>query len=328
MPQREEYMKLLCILLPFACLAFSAPGAAQKREPPPQWAFPVTPAGVTPAADDGAVRRVPASSATYTTTQVRDRFVAPVWHAADHPPLPPVVASGRKPDVFACGFCHRADGPGGPENANLAGLPHAYLAQQMRDFRSGARGTSVPGRNTALMIALSKDIQDAEIEAAAAYFAALKPRGNLRVIESEMVPKTYITSHHFALLENVTEKEPLGRRIVEVPDDMEHFASRDSRTRFTVYVPPGAIKAGQELASTGGGGKTIACAVCHGADLKGAGNIPGLAGRFASYTGRQMYDFKSGARNGAESGPMKLIVDKLSNEDILALSAYLASLEP
>lgn len=48
----------------------------------------------------------------------------------------------RKPEVFACGFCHRAAGPGGPENANLTGLSAAYIIQQMADFKSGARKSS------------------------------------------------------------------------------------------------------------------------------------------------------------------------------------------
>src|SRR5882672_5007125 len=99
------------------------------------------------AADGGVPRHVPNSSAAYTVTQLRDRFIAPVWHPEEHPPLPPVVSQGRKPDVFACGFCHRADGPGGPENSALAGLPAAYIVQQMNDYKSGARRTAVPKRN-------------------------------------------------------------------------------------------------------------------------------------------------------------------------------------
>ena len=118
-------------------------------------------------------------------TQLRDLFTAPVWHPEDHPPLPPIVAQGRKPAVFACGVCHRADGPGGPENANIAGLPAAYIVQQMADYKSGARTTSVPGRAPqANMIALSKAITDDEVREAAAYFAALTPRHNVRVVET------------------------------------------------------------------------------------------------------------------------------------------------
>src|SRR5215510_14214732 len=88
----------------------------------------------------------------------------------DHGALPDIVANGRKPGVFACGYCHRATGPGGPENADLAGLPKSYIIQQMADYKSGSRGTAVPGRAPPkLMIELSKPITDAEIEAAAAY---------------------------------------------------------------------------------------------------------------------------------------------------------------
>ena len=45
------------------------------------------------------------------------------------------------------------------------------------------------------------------------------------------------------------------------------------------------IKAGETLATTGGAGKTIRCAICHGADLKGLGNVPPLAGRAAGRVG-------------------------------------------
>ena len=48
---------------------------------------------------------MPDSSAAYTVTQLRDLYAAPVWHPEEHPPLPPIVAHGRKPGVFACGVC-------------------------------------------------------------------------------------------------------------------------------------------------------------------------------------------------------------------------------
>src|SRR2546425_11814441 len=138
-------------------------------EPPPAWAYPVNPPDFKPRVDDGVPRHVPGSSATYTVTQLRDFFIAPDWHPGDHPPLPPIIAQGRKPTVFACGFCHRADGPGGPENASMAGLPAGYIVQQMADYKSGARKTAVPKRNVDFMITLSKDITDDEVQAAAAY---------------------------------------------------------------------------------------------------------------------------------------------------------------
>jgi len=321
-------MKTLAALFVFALASVSAaPALPQALDAPPAWAYPINPPGLTPLPDDGTLRRVPGSRAAFTLTQLRDRFFAPVWHPGDQPPLPEVVASGRNPDVFACGFCHRANGPGGPENANLAGLPYGYFVQTMKGYRSGARKTSAPGRNTELMISLSKGITDGEIEAAARYFSALKPRSIVSVVEADTVPKTYVVSNHFAVAKG-DEKEAIGRRIIEVPEDLERFVSRDSRTRFVAYVPPGSVQVGRELAANGGGNKAAECASCHGPGLKGVANIPGLAGRSPSYLMRQLYDFKSGARRGVEGDVMKPIVEKLTIENMMSLSAYAASRAP
>src|SRR5262249_23595334 len=81
---------------------------------PPQWAYPENNPNYKPPVDDGKPVRVTNSTAGYTWTQLRTRFIAPVWHPEDHGPLPDIVAKGRDPQVFACGYCHRADGPGGP----------------------------------------------------------------------------------------------------------------------------------------------------------------------------------------------------------------------
>jgi cytochrome c553 len=164
-----------------------------SAEEPPPWAYPVNPPDFKPRPEDGILRRVPGSGVTHSVTQLSDRFLAPVWHPDDHPSLPQIVATGRKPNVLACGFCHREDGSGGPENSNLAGLPAAYIVQQMADFKTGARKSSVPKRGpVSLMISLSKDITDAEVEAAAVYFSALKPRTNIRVVETDTVPTPFV----------------------------------------------------------------------------------------------------------------------------------------
>ena len=271
---------------------------------------------------------MPDSTAAFTLTQVRDLFVAPDWHPGDHPPMPEVVARGRKPGVFACGFCHRADGPGGPENTSLGGLPAAYIAQQMADFRSGARATSVPERDpTRFMIALSREVTDAEIAAAAAYFSTTEPRSNISVVETASVPRTVATGWHLAAAKSA-ESEPLGQRIVEVPEDLERFESRDARVRFIAYVPPGSIEEGRALAATGGGSRTLPCGTCHGPGLTGLGPVPGIAGRSPSYLVRQLFDFKHGARAGAGSALMTPAVDKLTLDDMISLAAYAASLKP
>ena len=314
--------------LALSLVVLLSPGAPTLgAEEPPAWAYPVNPPDFKPRADDGILRRVPGSPATYSITQLRDRFIAPVWHPGDHPPLPSIVAEGRKPNVFACGFCHRADGPGGPENASLAGLPASYIVQQMADYKSGARRTSVSKRNVDLMISLSKDINDAEVAAAAAYFSALKPRANIKVVETDAVPKTFVAGWFLAAAKT-GDKEAIGRRIIEVPEDLDRFEDRDPRSQFIAYVPIGSIGKGAALVGTGGAGKTLQCAICHGQDLKGLGGVPPIAGRSPSYVVRQLYDIQNDARVGTAAQLMKGTVANLTVDDMLSIAAYLASLAP
>ncbi len=317
----------LALFLPvIGVLTSGTPALAQ--EIPPAWAYPVNPPDFKLAPDDGSLRKVPNSNGALTLSQVRDLFYAPDWHSDDHPKMPTVVATGRKPDVMACGYCHRADGPGGPENANLTGLPEAYFKQQMADFKSGARKSSVMKRAPmSLKTRLVGAATDAEIAEAAAYFASIKPRSIVKVVESGTAPKTYVAGW-FLATDKTGATEPLGERIIEVPDDLERFVSRDARATFTAYVPVGSIQKGRELASSTNGGKTVQCGTCHGADLKGIGQVPGFAGRSPSYIVRQLFDFKHGARAGQASDQMKPAMEKLTMNDMIALAAYAASLTP
>jgi cytochrome c553 len=305
----------------------TVPASNSMKMSPPAWAFPWNPDFKAPP-DDGVPRHVPDSAATFTITQVRDLFVAPDWHPNDHRPMPEVVAHGRKPEVRACGSCHRVQGSGGPENASLAGLPATYIIQQMADYKSGARTTSVPQRSAPqLMITLAKSVTEQEVKDAAAYFSALKPKPNIKIVEAETAPKTSVAGNFLVTLPG-RGTEPIGQRIVEVPVDAAQFGLRDSRAQFLAYVPVGSIAKGEALVKSGGAGKTVPCASCHGADLRGLGPVPGIAGRSPSYLTRQLYDFKLGTRVGNASDQMKPSVQHLGEEDIVSLVAYLASLTP
>jgi len=293
----------------------------------PAWAYPWAP-DFKPAPDDGVPRHVPDSTATFTIAQERDLFFAPDWHPDDHPVMPDVVAHGRPPDVRACGSCHRTEGTGGPENASLAGLPAAYIAQQMADYKSGARKFAGPPRSPVLlMTTIAKAASDADIQAAAAYFSSLKPKSVIKVVETDTVPKTQIARVFYALTKD-GGTEPIGERIVEIPADMEQFEHRDSRSQFIAYVPKGSIAKGEALAKTGGAGITTPCAICHGPDLKGVASIPGIAGRSPSYLIRQIYDFQQHARAGSAGALMAPVVEKLSHDDMISLAAYVSSLQP
>ena len=110
------------------------------------------------------------------------------------------------------------------------------------------------------------------------------------------------------------------------PDDAQNV--RNPHSPFTAYVPPGTLKKGEMLATTGGNGKTIRCDVCHGPGLRGLDPVPAIAGRQASYLARQLYDMQVDARRGLWSPLMKDVVAKLTEDDMMALAAYVTSLSP
>ena len=119
----------------------------------PIWAYPVEPQTVRhsrrTAAPDTGPQHVPGSTESYTQTQIRDLYAVPDWFPNSHPPMPPIVANGLKPGVFACGYCHLPNGLGRPENESVAGLPEAYIEQQLADFKSGLRISSAPRMGSA-----------------------------------------------------------------------------------------------------------------------------------------------------------------------------------
>ena len=199
----------------------------------------------------------------------------------------------------------------------------------MMDFKNGLRKSSDPKKaNTNLMIGFAKSMTDDEIRQAAQYFGSMKWTPWIEVVEAKMVPKTRLAGGMYLTVEG-GEKEPLGQRIIETPKNTEGTEMlRDDHSGFTAYVPPGSIKKGEALVTTGGGGKTTKCGACHGADLGGVGPVPGIAGRSPSYIVRQMYDMQHGTRNGTWTQLMKPVVAKLSDQDMLDIAAYTASRMP
>jgi len=319
-----RHMFGILIVATAAVLAFAA-----STDPIP-WAYaipPAAPAGAAAPAPDTSIKHLEGSSGAFTRAQISDRLGPADWYPSEHPPMPDVVAHGKKPDVWACGLCHYPNGKGRQENAGVAGLPVEYFIQTMHDFRDGKRKSAEPRKNNAnLMIAFAKGMTDDEIKAAAEYFGAIPWTPWIKVIETNTVPKTRNANGMF-LVEG-TEKEPLGKRILETPANAEATeVLRDPHSAMLAYVPPGSIKKGEALV-TKGAGKTTQCAACHGADLKGLGPVPGIAGRSPSYLARQMYDMQHGTRNGTWTQLMKPVVANLSDEDIIDIVAYTASLRP
>ena len=307
-------------------VASQTPPAAQPTalpSPParePAWAFPIQ-AGTLPAEPPGP-KTVPGSSRKYTTQEIDDLLNPPDWFPDEHRPAPPIVQKGHGA-ALACGSCHLMSGTGHPESGDVSGFTAAYLIQQLEDFKSGAR------KDYARMNGIAKEMSDDEIKQASEWFASLPRQRWVRVVEAAMVPKTFVGQGRMRFLDpKAAGMEPIGKRIITLPEDQERARLRDPKSGFVAYVPPGSIAKGRSLVESGGGGKSVACAICHGEGMKGLANVPRLAGVHPIYIARQLYLFKEGGRNGPDAPLMKRPVAKLTDDDILNVSAYLGSLAP
>lgn len=314
--------------------SFAVSGLLRAQTPAPsrpEWAYGIPPPGEKPPAPHHpeGLLKVPGSSRSFTLKDIEDGFGPADWFPEDHPTMPEIVAKGRRPDIRACGSCHYPNGKGRPSNGSVSGLPVAYFVQAIEDFKNGLRTSADPRKNNInLMIGFAKAMTADEARAAAEYFAQIKWTPWVRVIEAERVPKTMVEGFiHYRAPGN--ETEPIGARVLEIPEDNEQTEPlRNPRSGFIAYVPPGSIKRGEELATTGGNGKTLACNICHGQDLRGSGNVPAIAGRSPSFLVRQMYDMQAGTRKGPGTALMKAVVGKLTNDDYVALAAYVSSRTP
>jgi cytochrome c553 len=294
------------------------------------WAYAITPGTAPPApVDDGTRYSLPGSDRQFTLDQIRNRMGPADWYPGDHPSMPSIVAVGREAaGVWACSLCHYPNGKGRPENASVVGLPKEYFIQQMYDFKNGLRASAEPRKpNTPLMTGFAVAMTDDEIRAAAEYFSAIPWTPWIEVRETDTVPKTRVLGGMHLRLEGAEAgTEPIGRRIVESPVNAEHTELlRNPRSGFIAYAPRGSIARGEALAR---GAKTTACSVCHGPDLGGLAIVPGLRGRSPSYIARQLADMKEGKRQGVWTPLMLPVLAPLGADDILDLSAYLASLSP
>jgi cytochrome c553 len=294
---------------------------AQQPGREPSWAFPAI-NGAVPAEEPGP-KSVAGSTKSYTPAQIDDLLNPPDWFPDEHPPAPSIVQKGHA-GALACGACHLMSGEGHPESAGLTGFTAEYVMRQMADFKSGVR------KDAARMNGIAKEMSDEEVKQASEWFARLKPIATTKVTEAAMAPKTFVGQGRMRFVQPGGEMEPIGNRIITVPVDQTRARLRDPHpgAGFIAYVPVGSIAKGKALVETGGSGKTIACSICHSDALKGLGNVPRLAGLHPIYIARQLYLFKDGTRNGVDAQLMKKPAARLTDDDILSISAYLGSLAP
>jgi cytochrome c553 len=304
-----------------------AAGVTPQQQPattPLGWAFPArdqVAKSLRP--EEPGLLKVPGSTKAYTEAQIDDPLSAPDWFPDEHPPMPQVVARGNGKDVRACATCHLASGMGHPESAIVTGFSVSYFLRQMADMKSGDRKTG------GIMDTIAKSASAEDAQEAAAYFSGLKPFPYIKVVETDTVEKSYVERGGMRLRLPSGGTEPLGKRIIVLPEDEQRIMRRDPHGSVTTaYVPIGSLARGKDLATTGGSGKTFSCAICHGPALQGTGDVPRIAGLQPIYIFRQLYSFQNNTRAGSSAALMKPPVVNLSEDDMIAIAAYVGSLTP
>ena len=317
---RDAFRMLFAVVLVTAAVRAQNPTPTTIPNGLPEWAYNIPDKVQPPEPHVPATVRAVGSSKEYEASAIAGNANPPDWFPDEHPPAPRSV-TGPMPN--ACGSCHLMSGQGHPESADIAGMPAEYIIRQMKYFKSGAR------KEEGRMGPIARTVSDEDVRGAAAYFAALTPVPFVRVIETATPPKTYVSAdarHRRIHPDGGTE--PIGRRVIQIPEDPMRTTIRDPHSGFIAYVPPGSIGRGAALAETGNADKTIQCALCHGDALTGLGEVPRIAGLQPVYVARQLITMKNGTSAGANAALMKKVVANLSEDDIIALSAYLGSLPP
>ena len=317
----------LGFVLAIGLFAGVAASTASAQTPPGKefdWAFPFVTAADNrpPLPPIEGPQQLPGSTQSYTQQQLDVTRIGVDWFPESHLPMPTIVKDGSANGGSACGSCHLANGRGHPESADLTRLPAKYILKAMKEFRSGAR------RDTGKMNTIAMATSDHDVREAARWFASLKTDTLqwTKVVETDTVPKTYLGPGRMRFVDPDAEgPEPIGHRIITVPEDVARARARDPASGFIAYVPPGSLARGKALA-LGRGGKNPPCASCHGVGLHGMGAIPPIAGAHPIYLVRELYNVQTGARHGPDAALMKGVVAKLSGDDIIALAAYVGSL--
>jgi cytochrome c553 len=284
-----------------------APVAGYAADNGLKWAYPVEPP------------RGANADAAPPSRPINQQLIAATYTGL--PRMPDAVSRGKP---LPCMQCHLANGGSHPESAAISGLSVNYIIEQVHAFRDGERVDTRTGR----MVLASKAISEKELEEAAEYYAAIPPdrRQWIKTVVSTAVPKGPAPfgdgGFRYHAPEGGTEPLPPGR-VVEMAEDDDLVRARDQIDGgFVQYVHPDDMALGEKVAAAG------ACGTCHGADYKGVGDVPRLAGQHSLYLIRQLKDMQTGARKDKNVAIMKPVVEKLSDREIVAVSAYLASKTP
>jgi len=130
---------------------------------------------------------------------------------------------------------------------------------------------------------------------------------------------------HYEIMEYMVAPldEPYMREIAE------YFASQQVpyERHPTPAMSPEAMARGEQLVTKGDAAKGVpACMACHGPNLTGVQpDIPGLVGLPYDYVSAQLGSWRTNTRSTTAPDCMATVVSRLTDADISAVSAWLAS---
>ena len=227
----------------------------------PDWAFPVAGKVQPPTKQNDQPKTVAGSLKSHTQAQIDNLKNPPDWFPNMHPPMPQVVAQGAK--TFACASCHLPIGTGHDASVIWQGCPLLTLSDKWPISKTTPEKDLVTcPTSLKLLVTGTSDLPLHTLPCSplGPGSAWWRPTWCLRLTSTRVTCR-------LALPRGV--KEPIGNRIVELPETEEAAVERDPRPGFIVYAPIGSITKGKRLVTSGGDGKTTPCGTCHGPTLLG-----------------------------------------------------------
>ena len=148
-------------------------------------------------------------------------------------------------------------------------------------------------------------------------------------------PAGYLYNQLVAFRDGRRKYVPMNYLLAYLPDDYlmrmaQHFAGLNPPplVQPAVARPAQIVKDGQRIVTQGVPAKNVpACVTCHGAELGGREpGIPGLLGLRADYVSAQLGAWRFGIRTAPAPDCMQFVASSLTEPEVAAVSAYLASL--
>jgi cytochrome c553 len=151
-------------------------------------------------------------------------------------------------------------------------------------------------------------------------------------------PAGYLYNQLVAFRDGRRKYVPMNYLLAYLPDPYlarmaDYFAEQNPP--FNVQPKPAAtpqaqqlLKEGERIAKAGIAAKKVpACVVCHGGELNGREpGIPGLLGLRADYITAQLGAWRYGIRTALAPDCMQLVASSLTEHEVGAVAAWLASL--